>query len=84
MIDLTKLSTLTDLLDRLDAADFHYTLSSVREGAIMVSVTVPDERWEIEFIDDGDVEIEIFRGDGEVYDFSIIEDLFERDSDDGD
>ena len=73
---MAKLSTLTHFLDRLDGSDIHYTLTSIREGSVMVGVTVPGERWEIEFMSDGDVEIEVFKGDGEVYDFSIIEDLF--------
>jgi hypothetical protein len=73
-----KLSKLTEFLDELDDNDIHYTLTSVREGAVMVSVTVPGEHWEIEFQTDGDVEIEIFKSDGEIHDHSIIEDLFER------
>ncbi len=77
---MAKLSKLTTFLDRLDRADMHYTLSSVREGAVMVGVTVPGERWEVEFMADGDVEIEVFKSDGEVHDDSIIEDLFDRDS----
>jgi hypothetical protein len=48
----------------------------------MVGVTVPGERWEIEFMADGEVEIEIFKSDGEIHDDSIIEDLFERHEED--
>lgn len=77
---MAKLKKLTDFLDRLDEADLHYTISSVREGAVMVGVTVPNQRWEIEFMADGDVEIEVFKSDGEINDFSIINDLFELDS----
>jgi hypothetical protein len=32
----------------------------------MVLVTVPGERWEIEFFGDGSVEVERFRSNGEV------------------
>ena len=77
---MAKLSNLTKFLDRLDEADIHYALSSVREAAVMVGVTVPGERWEIEFMADGDVEIEVFKSDGEIHDFKIIDDLFERHS----
>ena len=77
---MAKLKKLTDFLDRLDEADLHYTISSVREGAVMVGVTVPNQRWEVEFMADGDVEIEVFKSDGEINDFSIINDLFELDS----
>ena len=75
---MAKLSTLTKFLDRLDGADIHYTLSSVREGAITVGVTLPEERWEIEFLSDGDVEVEVFRSDGDVHDASMLEELFQR------
>ncbi len=77
-----ELSELTDLLDRLDAADFQYTLSSVREGAIAVGIDVPGEHWEVEFMNDGDVEVEIFKSDGQIFDSSIIEDIFEDREDD--
>lgn len=75
-----KLEKLTEFLDELDENDIHYTLTSVREGAVMVGVTVPGEHWEIEFMTDGDVEIEIFKSDGDIHDYSVIEGLFERHS----
>lgn len=77
-----KLSKLTNFLDRLDGADIHYTITSVREGAVMVGVTVPGERWEVEFMSDGDVEVEVFKSDGEILDYSSIGDLFQRSSED--
>ena len=80
---MAKLKKLTDFLDRLDDADLHYTLTSVREGAVMVGVTVPNQRWEIEFMADGDVEVEVFKSDGEIRDLSIINELFERHSEEG-
>ncbi|MCP3980273.1 MAG: hypothetical protein GY716_13290 [bacterium] len=76
-----KLSKLTTFLDRLDASDMHYTLTSVSEGAVMVGVTVPDQRWEIEFMADGEIEVEVFESGGEIQDFSIVSRLFERDAD---
>jgi hypothetical protein len=78
---MSDLSELTDLLDRLDAAEIRYTLSSVNEGSIMVGVDVPGEHWNVEFMDDGDIEVEIFKGDGQIFDYSVIEDLFEIDED---
>lgn len=74
---MSDLSELTDLLDRLDAADIHYTLASVSEGAIEVGIDVPGEHWKVEFMDDGEIEVEIFKGDGQVFDYSVIDDLFE-------
>ena len=48
------------LLEQLRAAHIHYTLSDPTEGAVMVAVSVPGERWEIEFHEDGQVGVEIF------------------------
>lgn len=75
---MAKLKKLTDFLDRLDSADLHYTLTSIREGAVMVGITVPSERWEIEFLADGEVEIEVFESNGEIYDEQMITQLFSK------
>lgn len=75
-----ELVKLTNFLDRLDDADIHYTLSSLRESAVLVSVVVEGERWEVEFMSDGDIEVEIFTTDGEIHDESMLGELFERDS----
>ena len=78
---MSKLSKLTKFLDRLDEADFHYTLSSVTEDAVIVTVRSGDERWELEFSGNGDIEVEVFKSDGEIGDASMIEELFERSDD---
>jgi hypothetical protein len=36
----------------------------VRDEALMMSVAVPGERWEIEFFDDGTIELERFVSQG--------------------
>ena len=71
-----KLIKLTNFLDRLDGADIHYSMSSVRESAVMVAVSVPGERWEVEFMADGEIEVEIFTSDGDIHEYSIIDELF--------
>lgn len=57
---------LTTFLKQLEQAHIHYTLASHREDAIMVLVTVPGERWEIEFLEDGSIEVERFLSSGEI------------------
>ena len=47
----------------------------------MVSVSIPGERWEVEFMSDGEVEVEIFSTDGEIHDESMFDELFERNAD---
>lgn len=78
---MTELSTLTDFLARLDNAGIHYSLSNIRQGAVMVNVAVPGERWEIEFMADGDVEVELFKSDGQILDRSILDELLRRHDD---
>lgn len=63
-------------LRRLEEARIHFALNSVREGSVMVQVTVPGERWEVEFFPDQPPEIEIFRSDGSISDASLLERLF--------
>jgi hypothetical protein len=37
-----------------------YHVDVVRDGAIMIALAVPGQRWEVDFHDDGAVEIERF------------------------
>jgi hypothetical protein len=69
------------LLRRLDAARIRYRLEQTRDDAIAVEVTVPGERWEIEFLESGEVAIEIFRSSGDILDSCALADLFARFSD---
>lgn len=43
---------------------------------IVVEVSVPGERWEVEFFEDGHLEIERFRSDGQIDDERVLEDLW--------
>ncbi len=76
MNDLTI--TILDFLGRLRRAKISYSLEQVRGDAIMVNVTVPGERWEIEFMDNGQVEIEIFKSDGSIFGKETLKELFEK------
>jgi hypothetical protein len=71
------MSTLTvqQVIRELDANRMHYALTSVREGAVMLIVTLPGERWEIEFFDDRDPEVEVFRSDGSVFGIEKLAEL---------
>ena len=53
--------TLFEFLGALEARKIHYELGRHRDDTIMVKAAVPGERWEIEFFDDGGIEVEIFR-----------------------
>src|SRR2546421_10150303 len=69
---------LTAFLRNLERGEIHYTLQSCRDEAIMVLVSVPGERWEVEFLAEGSVEVERFISDGEIYGADILGDLFAK------
>ncbi len=50
----------------LDQRKAHYELLVARPEAVMVSLSVPGERWEIEFFFDGRLEIERYVSQGVV------------------
>jgi len=68
-------------LDKLDQGKLSYTLARYRDEAIMVSVAVPGERWEIEFLRDGSIEVEKFISQSEIYGEEALDELFARYSD---
>jgi hypothetical protein len=68
-------------LRKLGDAKIAYRLRHSRDDAVMVEINVPGERWEVEFLEDGGVEIERFRSGGEIYDESLLKELFAKYSD---
>lgn len=77
----TATENLYSLRDHLRREKIHYRVRDDREGAVSVDVTVPGERWEIDMLADGSVEIEVFKSDGAIHDDSKLKDLFRRFSD---
>lgn len=78
---ITQNARLLSFLNELRKGKIHYRLDQFRDNAIMVEVAVPGERWEIEFLDDGAVEAEVFRSDGTIADAAALDDLIRRHSD---
>ena len=72
---------LLSFLKRMDDAKIACTLRHSREDALMVRINVPGERWEVEFLQDGDVEVERFISDGDIQPASALDELFARFSD---
>ena len=75
---ITKQANLLSLLSDPRGAHIAFKLNQDRDEAIMVEVAVPGERWEIEFLDDGSVEAEVFRSDGTIYDVSVLDHLLDK------
>lgn len=58
--------SLYNLLDRLDAAKIHYSLSRHRSDSVLVSVTVVGQRIEIDVFGDGHMEVSRFIGHEDI------------------
>ena len=70
-----------DFLNKLEDNKIFYRLNKVRNDAIMVEIAVPGQRWEVEFMEDGSIEIEKFISDGDIYNVKELEALFKVFSD---
>jgi len=68
---------LIGILDELDKLRITYSLTRVREDSVMIEAPAPGERWEIEVMGDGSVEVEVFRSDGKIFDAGKIKELIE-------
>ena len=74
-------TTLNTFLNALKEAGIYHTLANYRTGAISVIVEVPGEHWEVDFLEDGSIDVERFKSNGEIYDEKAFEELFTRYSD---
>ncbi|NJK52609.1 MAG: hypothetical protein HC772_00290 [Leptolyngbyaceae cyanobacterium CRU_2_3] len=55
-----------------------YSLAHHRDEAVMVAIAVPGERWEIEFLGDGSVDVEKFVSHGDIAGEEALTELFDR------
>ena len=46
------------LLDRLETNGIYFEIRRYRGDGISVDITVPGERWEVDFLEDGSIEVE--------------------------
>lgn len=77
---MNELNNLIRLLDKLEKNKIYYRLNKIR-SSILVEVAVPGQRWEIEYLSDGTVEIEKFISTGMIFDIEEINVLFRDFSD---
>lgn len=74
------MNRLIGFLNELEHRKIFYKLAKYNDEYVMVEVSVPGERWEVEFSAD-DVRIEKFKSDGALYGEEEISILFEHFSD---
>ncbi|BAY66126.1 hypothetical protein NIES22_62390 [Calothrix brevissima NIES-22] len=65
-------------LQNLEQQKISHTIMHNRDESIMVAVAVPGERWEIEFLNNGSIEIEKFISNGDIQGEEAIDELFTR------
>ena len=71
---------LVNFLEKLEERKIFYRLSKIRDG-ILIEIVIPEQRWEVEFMVDGNIEIEKFTSDGIIYDGKELDMLFRDFSD---
>jgi hypothetical protein len=71
-----QFSKLLAFLERLDQAKIPYRMDHSRDDAVMITAYAPGEYWEIEFLEDGGLDVERFRSDGKIHDETVLEELF--------
>jgi hypothetical protein len=72
----SRVPALNDFLNRLDDLKVRYSVYKIRAMAILVEVFAPGEHWEIEFMDDGQMEIERYHSSGDIGDESELAELW--------
>lgn len=65
-------------LQNLEQQKVSYMLGHYRDEAIMVTVVMPGERWEVEFLSSGSVEVEKFISNGEIAGEEALRELFTK------
>ena len=78
---ITSELKLLEFLDGLRRGKIYYRLSQHRSDAIMVEIAVPGERWEVEFLEDGTIEAEVFRSTGNIEGTEAVMELLTKHSD---
>lgn len=66
---------LINFLNKLEDNKIYYKLNKIRDS-ILIEVVVPGQRWEIEYMSDGTIEIEKFISTGKIFDKEEIDVLF--------
>ena len=74
---MTTLETVLQFLTALERRKIYYRLEHNRDEALMVRIDVPGQRWEVEFLADGETLVEIFDRSSGVSS-SSLEELLKR------
>ena len=65
-------------VNKLKESKIFFELSAVRDGYLMVNISVPGQRWEVEFSEDGSIEVEVFKSDGNILGENALDELLRK------
>ena len=74
---MKSFKNLLEFLQVLEDKGIYFKLNHVR-NSILVEIAVPGERWEVEFMDDGTVEVEKFISEGIIHNEEVLKDLLKE------
>jgi hypothetical protein len=69
---------LMSIIRALEEAQIHYIVTHYRSDAVSIQATVPGERWEIDVLEDGDVDFERFVSAGGVTGETVMNQFIAR------
>ena len=75
---ISTINELVHLLRKLKEANIYFELDHYLDDSISIKIAVPGEKWEVDIDREGEVQVEIFRSDGEIFDGTMIDDLFKK------
>jgi len=71
-------SVLQELIRQLEEAKISHTVTKYRYDAISILAHLPGERWEIDVLEDGDVDFERFVSNGKILERSDLSEYIKR------
>ena len=57
---------LINFLEELEQNKIFYEIKKIRDG-LLVEIAVPGERWEVEYLSTGEIVVEKFKSDGNIF-----------------
>jgi len=78
---MNSMEKLLGFLAELEARKIYFELGKIRDS-VLVEISVPGERWEVEFFAGGEVEVERFITIGEIRGEEELQVLFDEHSED--
>lgn len=73
---MDQFNKLLRFLNELEDKNIFYKIDKIRSESILIEIAVPGQRWEVEFMDDGTIEVEKFISDGQIHDENQLDILF--------